>query len=114
MFKKPFSFEGRIRRTEYLVSLLAYLAVYGVVEFLSAFTHGAVFILFLPAIWLMIAQGVKRSHDINNSGWYILIPFYGLWLLFKEGDKGMNQYGEDPKGFVDSNEIYAIGSTEEK
>lgn len=30
-------------------------------------------------------------------GWFLLIPIYNLILAFTEGDKGPNQYGEDPK-----------------
>ena len=47
-----------------------------------------------------MAQAVKRSHDLDNTGWYILIPFYGFWLLFAEGTRGNNKYGEDPKAVV--------------
>lgn len=110
MFKKPFSFDGRIRRTEYGLSLLIYMAAVGVSMGISSVTRGMGGFLVLPVIWFMIAQAVKRSHDINNSGWYILIPFYGLWLLFSSGIQGGNEYGDDPKGFVDPNEIYSIGT----
>ncbi|SEW32787.1 Protein of unknown function [Chitinophaga arvensicola] len=76
-------------------------------------THGMGMILVIPALWFFIAQAVKRSHDISNSGWYILIPFYGLWLMFSSGVQGSNEYGDDPKGFVDPNEVYSIGQNEQ-
>ena len=44
-----------------------------------------------------IAVSIRRMHDIDKSGWYILIPFYNLVLVCTEGTKGANQYGEDPK-----------------
>lgn len=47
-----------------------------------------------------IAVGVRRMHDVNKSGWYILIPFYNLFLALTEGTRGENQYGEDPKEFI--------------
>ncbi len=37
-------------------------------------------------------------HDVNKSGWYILIPIYNLILACTEGTKGHNDYGNDPKG----------------
>lgn len=41
---------------------------------------------------------VKRCHDRGNSGWYQLIPFYVLVMLFGDGDDYDNGYGPDPKG----------------
>jgi uncharacterized membrane protein YhaH (DUF805 family) len=45
-----------------------------------------------------IAVGVRRMHDINKSGWYLLIPIYNIVLLATNGDQGANEYGTDPKG----------------
>jgi len=36
-------------------------------------------------------------HDVGKSSWFILIPIYDLVLAVTEGDKGENEYGEDPK-----------------
>lgn len=96
MFSASFSFDGRIRRTEYAVSFLIYL---GVVYFLedvikSSSTRGFVFI---PLLWFLWAQGAKRCHDRGNSGWWQLIPFYFFWMMFAEGDNEENEYGLPPK-----------------
>lgn len=50
--------------------------------------------VFLPSI----AVAVRRMHDINKSGWFILIPFYNIYLFCIDGTRGENAYGEDPKG----------------
>jgi uncharacterized membrane protein YhaH (DUF805 family) len=96
MFKQPFSFDGRIRRTELCLSYLIYGFVVGI---LSAMAAGSpVFlILYIPAIWFLWAQNAKRCHDRGNSGWWQLIPFYSLWLMFADGMPGINEYGPNPK-----------------
>jgi uncharacterized membrane protein YhaH (DUF805 family) len=105
MFKNPFSFEGRIRRTEFGLSFIIYAIAYGI--FMSMATSGAdqsglgiVVIFLIPMIWFLWAQGTKRCHDLGNSGWWQIIPFYLLWLLFQDGQYGSNQYGDNPKGIA--------------
>ena len=56
------------------------------------------------ATWISIAVAVKRYHDRNKSGWWVLIVFVpvigGLWYLiecgFLRGTPGPNTYGPDP------------------
>ena len=99
MFKNPFSFEGRIRRTEYGLSVIIYAVFETIISRLGSETGGVIIlILLIPVIWLLLAQATKRCHDVGNSGWWQLIPLYGLWLVFQDGDHGPNQYGENPKG----------------
>lgn len=101
MFTAPFSFEGRIRRTEYGLSYILYLVVYFCAE-LMIVSESAVailgYVLMIPTIWFLLAQSTKRCHDRGNSGWYQIIPFYFLWLLFGDGEPYENAYGDDPKG----------------
>lgn len=57
---------------------------------------------------LLPALGVtaRRLHDINKSGWWMLIaliPIVGLYLIYllaKDSDAGQNQYGQNPKGIA--------------
>ena len=53
----------------------------------------------LPAF----AVGVRRLHDLNKSGWWILLIFTGIgiipivyWCCFLNGDKDDNQYSLSP------------------
>lgn len=100
MFQAPFSFEGRIRRTEYGISCIIYSILYFIVMLLAAGTHISLLLLYLillSLLWFQWAQSTKRCHDLGKSGWWQIIPFYGFWLLFEAGKKGPNKYGDDPK-----------------
>lgn len=101
MFKNPFSFEGRIRRLEYGLSTILYSIISVILSVISESNESffwIVLLIYIPLIWFNVAQGAKRCHDRGNSGWYQIIPFYGLWMLFGDGEHGENQYGENPKG----------------
>lgn len=101
MFKNSFSFEGRIRRTEFALSALFYsilAAILNVIIISGGTDTVALRILYLPSLWLFTAPGAKRCHDVGNSGWWQLIPFYALWMLFQDGKHGPKEYGGNPKG----------------
>lgn len=103
MFKRPFSFNGRIRRLEYGISFIFYFIWYVVIDVMSKSSDpslaASIFILisFIPMVWFLWAQNAKRCHDRGNSGWYQLIPFYFFVLLFGDGEDGDNEYGDNPK-----------------
>jgi uncharacterized membrane protein YhaH (DUF805 family) len=97
MFKNIFSFDGRIRRTEYGISIIIFAFATVIIKLIAELDGLFVFIFQLPAIWFLCAQGAKRCHDVGNSGWWQLIPFYGFWLLFQDGAKDKNQYGYNPR-----------------
>lgn len=103
MFQHPFSFKGRIRRLEYGLSYLLFNILFLPINITpenQMSEEMAIFycIMWFPSLWFILAQGAKRCHDRGNSGWYQLIPFYGLWMLFDDGDAHENDYGTDPKG----------------
>ena len=120
MFKSPFSFNGRIRRIEYFLSCLLGGAVTAIAFWLGVGTSliGASqnsgggcgigvligFAALIGGIWFTIAQDVKRLHDVDKSGWLVillLIPIVnfilGLYMLLADGTVGPNRYGNDPK-----------------
>lgn len=109
MFKNSFSFQGRIRRSEYALTLIFYFILAGIinaiVEGTSSPDAGILGIVYIPMVWFLLAQGAKRCHDIGNSGWWQLIPLYVLWLIFKNGQLGANRYGENPKGIAEMESI---------
>ena len=58
----------------------------------------------LATIIPSLALGVRRLHDINRTGWWLLLWFVLLigWIVLilwaiERGDKGANKYGLDPR-----------------
>lgn len=101
MFQNPFSLKGRIRRLEYGLSYIIFMVYALFAGFFVGFSgipESMVYIVLLPGYCFIIPQGTKRCHDRGNSGWFQIIPFYGLWMLFAGSDYGENEYGLNPKG----------------
>jgi len=103
MFKRVFSFKGRIRCLEYGLSYIIFFIWYIIFSAITEMRDpnpGLVLFAILsivPAYWFLWAQGAKRCHDRGNSGWYQIIPFYFLVMLFGGSDEGTNEYGSNPK-----------------
>lgn len=97
------SAKGRIRRTTFWTRWLIIFAIYLVLAILQKSTSEKETIILtgigsLVLVIFMIIQGIKRMHDVNKSGWFIIIPIYNIVLAFTDGTSGINDYGEDPKG----------------
>lgn len=111
VFENYANFEGRARRKEYWMFVLAYYLIIFALIFISSLLPemigGLLFAIFLIAIIVpTIAVTIRRMHDVGKSGWYCLIPYYNLYLCCIDGEKGPNQYGADPKNQLESiNEI---------
>ena len=43
-----------------------------------------------------IAVAIRRVHDVDRAGWFILVPFYNLYLVLRRGDAGENRFGPPP------------------
>ena len=97
IFTTPFSFNGRIRRSEYGFSVIIFISLLSVIG--SLFENGNSFAAlgYIPTFWFFWAQGTKRCHDIGVNGMWQIIPFYILVMIFQSGDKLMNKYGPNPK-----------------
>ena len=103
-FKNTFKIAPRASRGEYWWVLLLYIILYVFMllekqaPILSGISTIGIIILFIPSITL----GIRRLHDTNRSGWWLLIsiiPFGGFVLLFmvaQKGTAGSNHYGKYP------------------
>ena len=104
MFKNPFSFHGRISRLEFFLSFTIFWVALSVAVLLDyVLNDNVIFVMILlPFLfWFLIAQYVKRLHDLDQSPWLLLlmaIPVINtglvIYLLFWKGTSGRNQYGE--------------------
>jgi uncharacterized membrane protein YhaH (DUF805 family) len=120
-----FGFQGRIRRVQWWYGHAA--AFLGLALMVMAFavaaanmspsanndgaartTQGglrfALYALYTALLWVSVALGVKRYHDLDRSGWWILlgfIPVANIWMLlelgFVAGVDGRNRFGSSPK-----------------
>ncbi len=115
-------FEGRARRKEYwmftLVNFLITMALQALTFMVAGMNPESTLGLFLSGILALYGLGVlipslavtvRRLHDTNRSGWWILINFIPvigfivmLVFLVQDSQPGTNQYGENPKGNVDT------------
>jgi uncharacterized membrane protein YhaH (DUF805 family) len=108
-FSNYVNFSGRAPRSEYwywtlfviLVSIAAnildsiiFYSIYSPLSTLSALA------LFLPGL----AVSVRRLHDIDRTGWWLLIALTGIGLIVLlvfdciRGTIGQNRFGQDPLG----------------
>jgi len=110
--KKYWDFSTRAQRKEFWFFILCYV---GGVFFLTVtdiatdtydeesgigfFTSIFVLLTFIP----YLAVSVRRLHDSNRTGWWVLIaiiPIIGaVWLIVLhclKGNQGVNRFGEDP------------------
>ena len=109
-----FTSKGRLNRKSYIYRSiflsLVLCVVQGVLTF-AANTIGALELLFAVVAFGFslfgfvsnIMMGVRRLHDLDLSGWWMLllcVPlinlFFAIYIYFFKGTEGPNQYGEDP------------------
>ncbi len=106
-------FRGRSRRCEYWFFVLIYILLAIGAHFLDSIFgfadvgdfYGPIYGLYVIIMLLpTIAVAVRRLHDIEKSGWWLLIGFIPIlgwiWLLIyflRVGTYGDNEYGPDPK-----------------
>lgn len=53
----------------------------------------ATYIQFIFFLLPHLSVAVRRVHDTGRSGWYLLIPIYGVILMFLKSEPSDNHYG---------------------
>ena len=112
-FYKYYTFWDRASRSEFwwfqLFLILLWIAIVAAGSFLSAAAGGYManilsIIYTLVTLLPWIAVSVRRLHDTDSSGWWlllILIPIIGFIVLIiwwaLEGSTGENKYGAPPQ-----------------
>ncbi|MEP3655501.1 MAG: DUF805 domain-containing protein [Litorimonas sp.] len=128
-YKNYVNFEGRASRAEYwwptLMQIIVYVALFIAFALVVGFDEyeasggneaaalalmGAGFLFALVNLLPGIAVKVRRFHDLDQTGWLVLV-FWGanifiplvefarmIWFAFP-GTDGPNQYGPDPYGY---------------
>ncbi|UYM17088.1 DUF805 domain-containing protein [Endozoicomonas euniceicola] len=99
-------FSGRARRKEYWMFTLFNLLIAFAISFIEIMLggYGTIGSLYILAVLIpAIAVSVRRLHDIDRSGWWLLIgliPFGSivLFVFFVLDSKvESNEYGPNPK-----------------
>jgi uncharacterized membrane protein YhaH (DUF805 family) len=113
VLKKYAVFSGRARRAEYWQFTVVYYTIAILLSLLLILAAGAgvqkalwslAFVYNLAMILPSLAVTVRRLHDTNHSGWWMLIslvPIIGgiiflVWMV-TDSDPYENQYGRNPK-----------------
>ena len=109
VLKSYAEFSGRARRSEYWHFLLLNMIVAAVLAFADTVVRKILGFGFLEPIYALvvllpsIAVSIRRLHDTDRSGWWLLlafVPLVGLvliWFMAEDGNAGTNRYGQDPK-----------------
>lgn len=110
VIKKSFTYSGRSSPNEYWQFIIMHLIIWGVlISIISIVDLGPILNMFAYVGYLMLgiipqlSVSVRRMHDTNHSGWYMvlaLIPplnLYILYLLVIGGDSTINKYGPKPE-----------------
>lgn len=104
--QKWLSFQGRMARLQffkYEMILAIFCCILCSTILISEKFIYIVFILLLPFIASGISLQVRRFHDLDKSGWFVLVAFVPIisiivpiFLFFVKGTEGRNRFGADP------------------
>jgi uncharacterized membrane protein YhaH (DUF805 family) len=108
-FSNYVNFAGRAIRSEYWYWTLFIVIASIVTSIIDAVLGITLFepIFSLAILLPSIAVGVRRLHDLDRSGWWLLLGFIPLigaivlivWFVGR-GTPGANRFGPDPLGVI--------------
>jgi uncharacterized membrane protein YhaH (DUF805 family) len=96
-------FEGRARRQEYWMFVLCNVVIAFVIGFVLGLVHAAKAAQLLLNLYQLailvpsIAVGIRRMHDTDHSGWWLLVPIVNLVFACTDSTPGPNRFGPNPK-----------------
>ena len=67
------------------------------------FVTNALGLWFIINFFYIYALGVRRCHDVGDSGWFAFPAYYE-----GDGDKHTNKYGKPPKSGIDFKSIFGF------
>mgnify|MGYP003387507804 CR=1 FL=1 len=106
-FSNYVTFSGRASRSEYWYWVLFVIIVSVVTSIIDGFISSSQ-IGPLNALWSLgtllpgLAVAIRRLHDIDRTGWWVLLAFTGIGIFVliywfcKKGTAGPNRFGSDP------------------
>jgi len=107
VLKKYAVFTGRARRTEYWMFTLINVIIYFALGFIEGVIGTGSLLSGIYSLGVLvpgIAVGIRRLHDTNRTGWWLLIgliPLVGAIVLIifmaQDSQSGDNQFGTNPK-----------------
>ncbi len=105
VLKQYADFNGRARRKEYWMFVLFNMlivfgigVVSGILNAALQINLGIISVIYSLATLIPgIAVSVRRMHDIDRRGWWLLVPIIGIVFLFFDSTPGENRFGENPK-----------------
>jgi uncharacterized membrane protein YhaH (DUF805 family) len=93
-------FNGRARRKEYWMFFLFNTIIAFVIGFIEGLAGDAGTISSIYSLAVLIpsiAVGVRRMHDSDHSGWWLLLPIVNIVLLCFDSQSENNRFGGNPK-----------------
>ena len=105
------NFSGRTTRKDFWMFMLFFYLFYFIAAFLDGLIGtfdyeeaiGLISGLYSLALLVpLIAIEIRRNHDANRSGWWILMPFYNIYLLFVPTHPEENDWGPVPASITES------------
>ena len=116
LLNKIYTTEGRLNRLRYFKYQIIWMLISAVVGAILGFIGGflsndvqSLLVIVPTGIFSFAAGigsimlGIRRLHDLNKSGWFmllLLVPLinlvFALYVYLAPGQVGENQYGADP------------------